>query len=1823
MLRGTLIVLILAACSLGAKLPTKLALTPEASEVKMTSNFDTNENMNTYELSFSSEELMKGKFFGLVFESNNPEFSVAIIDTENGLSNNSRTLIDLLTYSGSMLFVMSDSYFNGKLDFVRKNGSLSFRVYMRSRTGIKDYTIKAFVSKDITLGAGVIYTSRVDMTISKLPVKLVYEAIQYPKLRKLRFQLTAVKHKTPFSLAADLRHKKESYVLNNYFGKVTGGVLTGPVTNVCTTGTCVYSLDISLSNVKTLSIESFLIADVERLSITHYEEFYDRTFEEGVVNNYELPYDESMEDMDISITLIPVTATPSLHINAKTLQSDVDTFDWKEKGGLAKRLTIRWSELKDMLATKDSLYIAVKCPKPGEYLLKVDAHEPGYKGRLVSGVYEQGFVESEELLVYLYLFEVVETQEIEFQIDLNTVTGNVHLYLRQCDKENGCRLDKSALDVPGIIKSENNQQAKSLHQRFTCHHKSGAASTQCEFAIGILGKENRGSHFEVSLTPQKFHRMMLPGHTHSLRLESREVAYLKFSNPSSSFQGLSLSIQPLWGTFEVFFSRTEQFPSASSRDHVESFTASKNGLYSALKTLDSSSGALGRGSSQGAYYIAVQASSASAMTLKFFQKNDATGNLHMLVAGDQARGEISSKEQIVYYTFKVSLDDETAGSINLVLTPLKGRYKMFGRRDGLLPTPENAVFTSENHHLTLTRSTEQKKAEEFIIGVKLSADVDLSQEQSFQFLLSLSYASRPLRLDPGVLTSHHIDSSNYFFIEVHEAMMNILIIKTVKDGYNLDMCAVFSSNQDSHDFSNCAYTARDRNVAIYIPEATLKENCAKFAAGTRCIISVSVTGRMNQGFGIGFTYNDQPFHLVRNQQFQGPIVLSGEERINFVYHVESRDLPVSIYFNSKGQKVAVFSKLVNSKDLEGDSLMTFPTAASSDKNVKKDGHITSIVYTPDDLAKFAAGQTELLISVRSIGGSAKTTPFDLAYNFALQVATDAREIIRTEVLHVELQEDKFEYFTLYNNGDSNSLRIYANANIATRLEVIVAQGLQARPPITTRGIASKVGMTAVELELTMEDLKFDAHKNSPGLKNYFVIAVKSSIPCTLDLFWNNNEALNFLELTPNTPISMTLDQSRNLYFSIFAKDVETKGNPGSIYFYVKTSVRANIYILKSNSGELELPSASNFIWKNSIPEIGGLAMIEIPSTDPNYCSDCSYIGAVETVVEGVVMIMGSIKNDGTAMLLKPGFTIPCFQSPRGKSLYRINNPDADIVDLGISMLTGTVNIYISDTIDVTETKYKEMHSIEAEMQIHKFIVINPSNFGITTPHDFYVLISNPKLDPSAFTLNIDKNSFRSPIEPGITKYVNLGPQESTEFFYKPKAKENLFEVRMELRQVFDKSQIDDALKNLVKFIDVFHLSDNDKKYELKYKSKSESGNKIYITFDITDNSMGVFTVRLKNVAASGVAISLDLLNGNYKLVNLNEFVIDVMLPGETQIYEAYSSVEKLLFIDIRTCAGDVKTSLYQGDYDNVLDAKSVDFKTIKDTNSFMHYHKVNSTRVFLKLENERATPAIFQIGLLNEKDMDVNPYSEITHGDGGKVSIETDNHLLRFEPINIRSTYSNQFVHRITYTAYLSDDFQVMRFGRNCANFMIEEAFKEPHLKIFSTVVEFVSVDAHPKDKNLAIISVNGLRPGTKYFGVVVAKIELFPLESGYLSPSRSAIAYYDEFVFVTSKFSIPFNLIISAVICTGFMMGLFCIVKSYIFGNISRFQGVELLGDMNDFDENVLGFNIIGILERESEEGEEQAHDGHSTDASANHDGGPTEIEMTDKNDRTQPLDS
>ena len=1791
-------------------------------------NLSTDQNKNNFQISFDSDSLLENKSLFIILESTNPDFSLSVSIGENTVSRRQPSKMDVSSKTGNIVLIITDDFFQDKFDEFKRTGKLSFAVNNFSEDNL-DYKIKVEVGRILPCEIDRSYTITTTEVKQDIKIDIVFDGSIRTDAQKLRFQVSTVKRKSGYQLGASLEHKKRQYMLNPIFDHMVGGVIKEPTLPICKTSSCKYTLSISIENVEVFNIESFSSADIEKISIHHYEDYYDRVYENDTIVKYELPYESLMEEMDVSITLTHVSGVTGLFVNPLIVPLNLSGYNWKEEGPLAKRITIKWTELQQMKAEGKSLFIAVHCEKPGEFMIRADAHDPGLRGRLSPGILEAGFVDKNEFVNYLFYFEIFQTQDISFDLELVVSSGEADLFVKQCESYRDCKIGEAEIGDTNILSVENNHSRKKISHSFNCKAR-GKTSTLCEFVVGVKGKEEHGTHYDISLQEGSNHRLLVPNNPLHIDLGPLETRHLKFSYPKEhQTADLFLSVEPFWGNFNVFISRKEQHPNDENNNLALSFQTTKAQLLDAVKTTKITSKLMNDFTTQGVYYLTISSLTSCSLNLRFFETNDNAPTIHTLSAGSFVQGEVLSADGIAYYTIRISLKKQKTGRVSINLVPIKGDYNIIANKNGKLPTLDNYDYLSDSNYLDIENSELGDSGNfngEFIIGVQLRTKFKKGDKR-YRFVISFNYSDKPVLLRPGVLVTQTLQQNNYFLIEVTKNMSNLLVLRSIVDGYNMNVCANFASSERIEGSSHCQHTANEKTVGIFIEEKEINSNCEENWSKGKCFLQLVVKGSKDQKFTMGYTYNDHPFVLVKDTVIHGPIVTKGNYMINFIYHAEENS-PVSFYFNSKGRRLDIFTRIVKQEEFEGKMTVSYPNKNTYDKdNQKNIGYITNVFY--DEAVVSNIGKSpEVLISIRTKKTEEGEKPFDLNNHFVLQSSLQGREILRTQT-HVEhIYKENWNYYVLYNNGISNNLRVYVYTESTAPLEVNISRNRQSRAPMTNKALVSKKALSSVDIEVTSRDLNKNSNnaKNKDSLKGYFTIGVKSAIDCVISVYWNNKTDLNYIELTPNEPSSMGLSGDRKLYFNTYVKDSNSKlsQDRGSVVFYFKASVKTNIYILKSLDGELTAPSEGRNNWKTTIGDAGGVSMLKIDSDDPDYCIDCNYIGFISSKDRGQITVLVDIEHEKIPIYLLPGFDFPNFLPGHGEKVFRFFNPDEKSIAISVSLLSGFVNLYISDSPKISINNYKDHVFMEINKDTHKFITVNPTRFGIEDGHDFFILVENPKLDASSFVLTIVKNEVKSPIGVGVKKQVTLAPAESVEFSHKPRKKDKSFSVILEIKQILDQRYTEEVLSQLDKFMTVHLLEGKKSSHRLKLKSTSMDYNRMMVDFDIRENEKGTFAIKISNIVSSAITMNVELGNNGYRLVNLNNSSVDIIKDKDEIIYEAYGLQDKYLFVDFRTCIGELEVSIFQTDYPGTPKAEKQEYKTIKDSNSEIHYIKLKKQKAFIKVKNNQTDLSIFEFSAFNEVDLDKNPFSEVVQGEGGKIRVLTENNSISFQPVKLQVGYQSGFVHRVEYKLFLSTTYRAMKFVKNCNLYLLEKALPDSIVKEFTVISLFDTEESLKAKDGRVHLSYKGLEKGVKYFGVVVGSVHLLPKDGGYVSPVRSAKVYYDEFVIITPKLYLPLNLLIGFFISFGLLTCFFFIIRAYIFGDIGKFKDIDGLKGFQELDGSIGGPQVTSILEQEYLETvqepvkveEETKEEDIEYDEEIHGD-----IELTDHTDRERPL--
>lgn len=1741
--------------------------------------FSTERELNQFQVSLSDLRLLDKTDLWIKFESKNTDLALVIYQDFKTKTKKLKLDGD----SGNYLFVMTHSLYNSLFSFMKESGSFALEVYSKSGTNIGDNKFKMIfmLTTAPKLAFNVKYYIFLDPLKKKIEMDFEYEG--RADIKKLRFQIEAIRKHYDFMISSRLHYQNSSFTLNNVFSNVVGGILAEPDHVLCKTGTCQARLEILSTKTKLITAEAVIADQVEEVKANMINGYYGRTTERNLVSIFELKYEKKFKNMDISVLLVPVLGTTELYVNSKSLPMTLDNYKWKNSSPISKRMTIKRETLNKMNSLEDSLFIAVKSADPSEFYLRIEAHRPNFSGHLYPGVTENVIASRKALLNYKYVFSTHTSIKSTFEVRMDNIQGKAKLWLFPCKSKKKCKITEGMLYGEELIPGSNTIGYTSIRHTHQCEVETKKTTKSCSFIIAAELIED--SSFELSINEQNFHRLLIPGHVADISLHASQSWYFKLGNPFSAMvvDKIQLSVFPHYGSFIIYVSKIEKFPSAQKNAFSKKFLASTSCLDQMSQFIEITNENIDDRNIQGVIYIGIEAATTSSLSLKYVNPPIATRNVHLLPEGREVKGQVVGFMDIAYYRIKLPKGQGDFDHVFLHLTPINGRFQIFANDDAVLPTSKRHLLFSEDNNLKIL--VDEDKNTEFIVGIQAMEQTDQADLESMQFFVGFSTPNSVIRLQPGTFFTKFVRNNTKIAIEISHEMTNLLIIKNFFGHSKIDVCVNFTTAKliESTD-QFCQFVMNSNQTSIFYDSQQIFKEC-EIVKGkhlqSQCYLLLTINGKSNERFSIGYTYNSLPFHLYDENTINMPVPVRIDDNINFVYHVQKKK-KIRLQFNSRNEKVSIYTKLVSKNDFEEKAMVKFPNDVDFDaKNQKKSGILTDISYEKMAI-ELKEGGAIILISVRS-NIALTTGPYyknDMV--LWLRVMSKFKEIHRSHVLKEHFLAEQWTYFKLFIGPDVFKVRVTISSPSAVHFEARISKGITTEVQKTD---ATSSGFQFVELFLNDQNFELKNNKISSG---FYSLAVKSAKNCQVSLFWNSEGETDAIQLAQNEPQSLFLAKSKEIYFVYYCQGSSgkqlgsnsTKIEDISMNFYVQSSKKVSIYIIQSGSEAL-IVNRTNFKWKSTVGENGGITSIRIPPKESGFCTNCYYIGLVVADFDAQVTIIAHMATtDSEPLNLVPGVTIPEQLKPKETIKFQLFNIDRDIIDVTVNMLSGFINIYLGLEAQVDDKTFLEKHELATTLQNQKLIIIAPFKYQIQGPHMFYLYITNPFDVPASFCITADKNNISTPIQHGVTKVVRLAQGESTTFLYVPNIDETV-EFVFELRQIFDASFVEQALSLMDQYLRVMHVDHQHLlQFPVEHFEKSIKGNKIYMSFDVPKNQLSHFLILLYNPVGSGVICSLNLLNKGYKLLSYNERFVDSLKGKNEIVYEAHGQASKYLFVDVRLCVGDVKIDFYQTNYTNIDEGKSIDFKHLKDANNFIHYIKLESNKMFLRVKNDGNHLAVYELNVFGENEIDRNPYKKLTQGNGGKVSVEWDNSNVILEPVSINSEFKEKFWHRVEYTLYLTSSLTAMKYSRNCGNFMINQGVNGKfEYMIFKKTKEYRSLQFNVKNEKIEI-NFGDLKSNVKYFGVVIARIDLMQFDVGILTPIRSETSYYDEFIVKTPHFVIPFELMIGLLMGLALIVMLCCLLKSCVFSEVNYYKYIKNPTEIFRSDEVQLNFSIESVLE-------------------------------------------
>lgn len=234
---------------------------------------------------------------------------------------------------------------------------------------------------------------------------------------------------------------------------------------------------------------------------------------------------------------------------------------------------------------------------------------------------------------------------------------------------------------------------------------------------------------------------------------------------------------------------------------------------------------------------------------------------------------------------------------------------------------------------------------------------------------------------------------------------------------------------------------------------------------------------------------------------------------------------------------------------------------------------------------------------------------------------------------------------------------------------------------------------------------------------------------------------------------------------------------------------------------------------------------------------------------------------------------------------------------------------------------------------------------------------------------------------------------------------------------------------------------------------------MYIEFNTKQSWKNKFNIRIENPLAFGFQVQIDLLAGKYKLLNLNDTFVDSIVGNQTLLYESFGHKGRFWFFEMKMCYGEADVQFYK-DYQSFAAKKDpLERKKVNENNTFVYYLTLQNSNVYIDVSNKNSDQSIYKISAYNEQDLNDNPYQEVLAQSAGTVKVDTSESQISFDPIYMRNFTDDSYDHKVTYFLYLSPQFKVMRYSKNCGKHLITKAFSNPEL--ISNKVQFLFEGSH------------------------------------------------------------------------------------------------------------------------------------------------------------------
>lgn len=157
-----------------SKRPQTLTLSEKNPSIEFKDNFKTNQFENFFEVQFLDENMIDEKHLFILFYSQSTNFELKLQHSSNDQKG---PKINLTTLTGNSALIVTKGLFQGKLNYIRQEGSIQFKVTNGEKDdpALQDYRVKIYFSDRLQVEHGLQFTVKMDPALTELKVESSYD----------------------------------------------------------------------------------------------------------------------------------------------------------------------------------------------------------------------------------------------------------------------------------------------------------------------------------------------------------------------------------------------------------------------------------------------------------------------------------------------------------------------------------------------------------------------------------------------------------------------------------------------------------------------------------------------------------------------------------------------------------------------------------------------------------------------------------------------------------------------------------------------------------------------------------------------------------------------------------------------------------------------------------------------------------------------------------------------------------------------------------------------------------------------------------------------------------------------------------------------------------------------------------------------------------------------------------------------------------------------------------------------------------------------------------------------------------------------------------------------------------------------------------------------------------------------------------------------------------------------------------------------------------------------------------------------------------------